>query len=315
MISFIVLLSASLFTSSLIVFNIKTGMDKAVERMGADIIVIPNGYKEDLKTAMFTGKACTIYFEGNWAEKLSSVEGVKKASSQLYLATMTYSLCCVGGNQLIAYDEDTDFIVKSWLYEDGKLKKDEVIVGSDLIVGHSGCGKSTLLNMIAGILKPTEGEIFINDINILNRNQKQLASIRQQVMAYILQGYNLLSNFTILENVCMPLYLSGNKNVDTDAAVKILDSVGLKDVINSYPTSLSGGEQRRAAIAKALMQNPKIIIADEPTSNLDYENSINVMESLKKAAGYGVSVLISTHEKEFYHYFDRLYKREKGCIV
>lgn len=183
------------------------------------------------------------------------------------------------------------------------------------LVGHSGCGKSTLLNIIAGILKPTEGEIFINDINILNQNQKQLANMRQQVMAYILQGYNLLSNFTILENVCMPLYLAGNKNVDISAAVRILDSVGLKDVANAYPTSLSGGEQRRVAIARALMQNPKIIIADEPTSNLDYENGINVMESLKKVAGYGVSVLISTHEKEFYHYFDRLYKMEKGCIV
>lgn len=79
------------------------------------------------------------------------------------------------------------------------------------LVGHSGCGKSTLLNMIAGILKPTEGEIFINDINILNQNEKQLANMRQQVMAYILQGYNLLSNFTILENVCMPLYLAGIK--------------------------------------------------------------------------------------------------------
>lgn len=79
------------------------------------------------------------------------------------------------------------------------------------LVGHSGCGKSTLLNMIAGILKPAEGEIFINDINILNQNEKQLANMRQQVMAYILQGYNLLSNFTILENVCMPLYLAGIK--------------------------------------------------------------------------------------------------------
>lgn len=118
-------------------------------------------------------------------------------------------------------------------------------------------------------------------------------------MAYILQGYNLLSNFTILENVCMPLYLAGNKNVDTGAAVRILDSVGLKDVANSYPTGLSGGEQRRVAIARALMQNPKIIIADEPTSNLDYENGINVMESLKKSVEYGVSVFISTHEKNF----------------
>lgn len=190
--------------------------------------------------------------------------------------------------------------------------QDKEFVG---LVGHSGCGKSTLLNMIAGILKPTEGEIFINDINILNQNEKQLANMRQQVMAYILQGYNLLSNFTILENVCMPLYLAGNKNVDTGAAVRILDSIGLKDVADSYPTSLSGGEQRRVAIARALMQNPKIIIADEPTSNLDYENGINVMESLKKSVEYGVSVLISTHEKEFYHYFDRLYKMEKGCIV
>ncbi|NFV13197.1 ABC transporter permease [Clostridium sp. FAM 1755] len=138
MIFFIILLSASLFISSLIISNIQIGMNKAVERMGADIIVIPDGYKGELKTAMFTGEACTIYFDGNWANKLSSVEGVKKASPQLYLATMTDSLCCVGGNQLIAYDEDTDFIVKSWLHEDGKLKKGEVIVGNDLIVGEDG---------------------------------------------------------------------------------------------------------------------------------------------------------------------------------
>ncbi|NFA59569.1 FtsX-like permease family protein [Clostridium sporogenes] len=138
MIFFIILLSASLFISSLIISNIKIGMNKAVKRMGADIIVIPDGYKEELKTAIFTGEACTIYFDGNWAKKLSSVEGVKKASPQLYLATMTDSLCCVGGNQLIAYDEDTDFIVKSWLHGDTKLKKGEVIVGNDLIVGEDG---------------------------------------------------------------------------------------------------------------------------------------------------------------------------------
>lgn len=134
-------------------------------------------------------------------------------------------------------------------------------------------------------------------------------------MAYILQGYNLLSNFTILENVCMPLYLSENKNVDRNATIKILDSVGLEDVINSYLTSLSIGEQRRASIARALMQNPKIIIVYEPTSNLEYENAINVMENFKKAVEYGVSVLVSTHEKEFYHHFHRLYKMEKSCIV
>lgn len=283
--------------------------------MGADIIVIPNGYKEELKTAMFTGEACNIYFDGNWAKKLSSVEGVKKASPQLYLATMTDNLCCVGGNQLIAYDEDTDFIVKSWLHGDTKFKKGEVIVGSDLIVGQSGCGKSILLNMVAGILKPTEGEIFIDNVSILKQSQKQLANMRGQTIAYVLQGYSLLSNFTILENVCMPLYLAENKNVDVDAVIKILETVGLQDVINAYPTSLSGGEQRRVAIARALMQNPKIIIADEPTSNLDYENGVNVMEALRKVTEYGVAVLISTHEQEFYNYFDRIYEMKKGCII
>lgn len=183
------------------------------------------------------------------------------------------------------------------------------------IVGHSGCGKSTLLNMVAGILKPTEGEIFIDDINILQQNQKQLANMRQKVIAYVLQGYSLLSNFTILENICMPLYLSGDKNVDIDKATRILESVGLKHVINSYPNSLSGGEQRRVAIARALMQNPRLIIADEPTSNLDYENGVKVMETLKKATENGVAVLISTHEQEFYHYLNRIYKMEKGCII
>ncbi|ENK1243736.1 ABC transporter ATP-binding protein [Clostridium sporogenes] len=183
------------------------------------------------------------------------------------------------------------------------------------LVGQSGCGKSTLLNMAAGILKPTEGGIFIDNVSILKQSQKQLANMRRQIIAYVLQGYSLLSNFTILENVCMPLYLAGNKNVDVDAASKILETVGLQDVINSYPTSLSGGEQRRVAIARALMQNPKIIIADEPTSNLDYENGVNVMEALRKSTEYGVAVLISTHEQEFYHYFDRIYEMKKGCII
>lgn len=183
------------------------------------------------------------------------------------------------------------------------------------IVGHSGCGKSTLLNMIAGILKPTEGEIFIDDVNIVTQNQRELAKIRQNTLAYVLQGYSLLSNFTIVQNLCMPLYLAGNKNVDVNKATEILESVGLKHLINSYPSSLSGGEQRRVAIARALMQNPKIIIADEPTSNLDYENGVKVMEILKKASQDGVAILISTHEQEFYHYLDHKYKMEKGCII
>lgn len=138
MISFIILLSASLFISSLIIFNMKSSMNRVVERMGADIIVIPEGYKEELKTSIFTGEPCTIYFKGDWAERLSKVEGVKIATPELYLATMSESACCDGGNQLIAYDDTKDFIVKSWLNEDVKLQKGEVIVGNDLIVGHDG---------------------------------------------------------------------------------------------------------------------------------------------------------------------------------
>lgn len=136
MVCFVALLSASMFVSSILTFNINDSIAKASERMGADIIVIPKGYEKELQAAMFTGAPSTIYFDRSWTEKLSKVEGVRRASPQLYLATMTDSVCCVGGNQLIVFDEKTDFIVSPWLKEvnDISLEKGQVIVGDKIFL-------------------------------------------------------------------------------------------------------------------------------------------------------------------------------------
>lgn len=182
------------------------------------------------------------------------------------------------------------------------------------IVGHSGCGKSTLLNMVAGLLKPTSGEIFIDGNEIFEKSEKELALLRNETVGYVLQGQNLLSNFTILDNICMPAYLSPRKKVVKARALELLEEVGLKGMEEEYPSNLSGGELRRASIIRGLINNPKILIADEPTSNLDPENSRMIMRFFKEISAKGTTVLISTHDMEFLDYTKKTYEMEKAIL-
>lgn len=180
------------------------------------------------------------------------------------------------------------------------------------IIGPSGSGKSTLLSIIAGLLKPSGGVVYYNSEEIVNENLKKASTAAG--ISFLMQGQSLLSNFTVEDNLYYPIYLSGNKGNYRERAEEVLKLVGLLEAMNSYPARLSGGEIRRAAIARALMLKPQILIADEPTSNLDRENASKVMELFKAINDDGTTVVISTHDESFLTLSDSVYRMNKGIL-
>ncbi|QQQ86557.1 ABC transporter ATP-binding protein [Peptacetobacter hiranonis] len=182
------------------------------------------------------------------------------------------------------------------------------------IIGHSGSGKTTLFNMIAGLISPTSGKVFIDGEEITAMEENEKAVFRNNNMGYVLQGQSLLSNFTILDNICMPAYLSPNVDDFKDRALELLKQIGLEEFANEYPSNLSGGEIRRVSIVRAMINNPKVIVADEPTSNLDPENSKKVMQMLSDISKSGTTVLLSTHELEYLSYVDTVFKMDHGVL-
>lgn len=182
------------------------------------------------------------------------------------------------------------------------------------IIGHSGSGKSTLLNILSGILSPTNGNLIINNKNIFQLTPQKMAEFRNQEISYILQGDSLLENFNVLDNVCMPSYLSKTKAFPQETAIYTLTKLGLEKSIHEYPKNLSGGEKRRVSIARSIINNPKIIIADEPTSNLDPENANIIFEFFKQAQKNGISIIISTHDMETLKYSDKTYVMNQGKL-
>lgn len=183
------------------------------------------------------------------------------------------------------------------------------------VVGHSGSGKSTLFSMISGLSKPTSGEISIDGLSINSMTRDQLSEFRSSSLSYVLQGQSLLGNFNILENICMPGYL-GNHDTDySGKALELLDAFGLCGIENEFPSSLSGGEQRRVSIIRSLITSPKIIVADEPTSSLDLENTELIMQMFRQISHEGTTVLISTHDLNFLDYTDVIYKMSNGILI
>ncbi len=183
------------------------------------------------------------------------------------------------------------------------------------LIGHSGSGKTTLFNSIAGLIRPTSGKVFIGEDELTAMTETEKSVFRNHNMGYVLQGQSLLNNFTILDNVCMPAYLSSDVHEFKERALELLKQIGLEEYANDYPSNLSGGEIRRVAIVRAMINNPKVILADEPTSNLDPENSHKVMKMLKDISESGTTVLLSTHELEYLSYVDKVFKMEKGTII
>jgi len=184
------------------------------------------------------------------------------------------------------------------------------------ITGESGSGKSTLLNVISTIEKPTTGDIFIDGENISSFNEIQLSYIRNRKIGFVFQMFNLIGHLSVIDNVALPyLYATGNKEDALKKAAEILDEIDMGHRIDHYPHQLSGGQQQRVAIARALINNPKIIFADEPTGNLDVENSLIIMRILERQVDTGCSLILVTHDKIIAQRAERILKIEGGELL
>lgn len=183
------------------------------------------------------------------------------------------------------------------------------------IVGHSGSGKSTLLNLIAGLLLPTSGEILIDGDNAVSSSDKKASLLRNTVIGHIPQGQSLLSNLTVFDNVRLPFYLSKRKGNPDDMARELMHDLGIESLAECYPSSLSGGEMRRAAIARSLINKPSILLADEPTSDLDADNTDEIVSLFRRIAKEGTAVIMVTHDLHTVKAADRSYTMDKGKLL
>jgi putative ABC transport system ATP-binding protein len=184
------------------------------------------------------------------------------------------------------------------------------------IVGPSGSGKSTLLNIIGALDRPTVGKVFINDIDIFSLNDYEIALLRNNLIGFIFQSYNLINRTTVLKNVEIPGILAGmKKNERIDRALRLLDILGIKDKAKSSPSNLSGGEQQRVAIARAIMNNPAVILADEPTGNLDTKTGQDVFNLLKMLSNkFRRTIIMVTHNPDLSKATDRVIHLKDGII-
>lgn len=195
---------------------------------------------------------------------------------------------------------------------DIEIKKGEFTV----IMGPSGCGKTTLFNLIGALDKPTAGSIYLDGLEMSRLSEGTIANVRLKKVGIIFQFYNLISTLTALENVSFPLLLSGiDRRTRMERAEELLKQVGLENRLEHFPSELSGGERRRAAIARALINNPEIILADEPTADLDTENGKGIIELLAKINRDGRTVVISTHDPFISEKADRVIKMRDGKVV
>lgn len=185
------------------------------------------------------------------------------------------------------------------------------------IVGTSGSGKSTLLNMLAGLEKPTRGEVIIAGEHMETKTENQLVKFRREHIGFIFQSFNLMPTMNAVENVALPLTFQGmDKAARMKKASRVLDMVGLKKYKNHRPTQMSGGQQQRVGVARALVVNPEIIFADEPTGNLDSNTSREVMELMQKVVREQKQTLVMvTHDNHLASFADRIFHIIDGKIV
>ena len=185
-----------------------------------------------------------------------------------------------------------------------------------LIMGPSGAGKTTFDQLLAGLLTPTSGKILVSDIDIESLTQGELAEFRLRHIGFVFQKPNLLSSLTALQNVEMVLNLAGNKgSVAQREAITLLEKLGLRSRLHYLPQKLSGGEQQRVAIARALANNPKLIIADEPTANLDSKNGKTIIELLNTLAKEkNTTIILVSHDQRIVSYADRILWLEDGIL-
>jgi len=191
------------------------------------------------------------------------------------------------------------------------VKKQETLA----IIGKSGSGKTSLIMLLAGLEKPTSGSIVFENQTISNFNEEGLSDFRQKNIGIIFQSFYLIPNYTALENVALTLEINLQKNA-TELAKDILINLGLEHRLQHYPSQLSGGEQQRVAIARAVINKPSIILADEPTGNLDDENSVLISDTLFDVVkSFGSSLCLVTHDKELAQRCDRQIIIQDGKII
>lgn len=183
------------------------------------------------------------------------------------------------------------------------------------IVGTSGSGKSTLLNMIGGLDVPTSGKVIVDGRELSTLKDEQLTIFRRRKIGFIFQNYNLVPVLNVYENIVLPVELDGNK-VDKTFMNEVVQMLGLEDKLNNMPNNLSGGQQQRVAIARALVSKPSIVLADEPTGNLDSKTSADVLGLLKTTSQkFHQTIVMITHNNEIAQLADRIIRIEDGKIV
>ena len=184
-------------------------------------------------------------------------------------------------------------------------------------VGPSGSGKTTILNLIGGLDIPTTGNIFFKNTKLSSMNRNQMAQYRRKNIGFIFQTYNLLPVYSVYENILFPLLLNGLKEKDArERVMNIINKVGLSDQVKKRPSQLSGGQCQRVAIARALVKDPLLILADEPTANLDSKNSLQILELMSELnKQYKAAVVFSTHDEKVTRYVRREVGLEDGKII
>jgi putative ABC transport system ATP-binding protein len=194
---------------------------------------------------------------------------------------------------------------------DLKIFKNEYVA----LMGPSGSGKSTLMNLLGCLDTPSSGEYFLNGINVSTMDDDDLASVRNKQIGFVFQTFNLLPRLTALENVALPLVYAGySRSARLEKARDVLGQVGLSDRVEHKPNELSGGQRQRVAIARALVNDPAIILADEPTGNLDTKTSLEIMDIFGTLHRAGNTVILVTHEPDIAEYAHRTVKLRDGLI-
>lgn len=212
---------------------------------------------------------------------------------------------------LVKYYGTGENLVKAIDHTDIRIEPGEFVA----VVGRSGSGKSTLLHMLGGLDRPDSGKVLIEGRDIFRLKDERLAVFRRRKIGFIFQSYNLVPSLNVWENIVLPIGLDGRK-VDQEYVMDIIRRIGMEDWLHALPNTLSGGQQQRVAIARALASRPAIILADEPTGNLDSRTEIEVVNLLKNCVTeYGQTLVMITHDESIAQMADRMIVIEDGKVV
>jgi len=213
----------------------------------------------------------------------------------------------------LTYNEHTDIQVEALKNVSLKVDKGDFLA----IMGESGSGKSTLLNVLTAMLKATNGEVIFDGKSLSEMNDTEIAALRYSTLSYIFQDFNLLNNLTIFENIALPLMMQKKVYIDDiyKEIIPLCKTLNIEKLLDKYPNECSGGQQQRIAIARTMSSNPKIIVADEPTGNLDSSNMKEIMEQFTQLNQQGITIVMVTHDSKVASYANRMIYIQNGEII